>query len=54
MREFTHRIFVMAVVRTRDRETAQELVQDVLMAVIGALRKDQLQDTDKLAAGKAI
>jgi RNA polymerase sigma factor (sigma-70 family) len=50
VREFTHRIFVMAVVRTRDRETAQELVQDVLMAVIGALRKDQLQDTDKLAA----
>ncbi len=50
VREFTHRIFIMAVVRTHDRETAQELVQDVLMAVIGALRKDQLQDTDKLAA----
>jgi RNA polymerase sigma factor (sigma-70 family) len=48
--EFTHRIFVMSVVRTRDREAARELVQDVLMAVIGALRKGQLQDTDKLAA----
>jgi RNA polymerase sigma-70 factor, ECF subfamily len=48
--EFTRRIFVMAVVRTHDRETARELVQDVLMAVIGALRKGQLQDTDKLAA----
>ena len=48
--EFTHRIFVMAVVRTRDREAARELTQDVLMAVIGALRKGQLQDPDKLAA----
>ena len=48
--EFTRRIFVMAVVRTHDRETARELVQDVLMAVIGALRKGQLQDTEKLAA----
>lgn len=48
--EFTHRIFVMGVVRTRDREAARELVQDVLMAVIGALRKGQLQDPDKLAA----
>jgi RNA polymerase sigma-70 factor (ECF subfamily) len=48
--EFSHRIFVMGVVRTHDREAARELVQDVLMAVIGALRKGQLQDTDKLPA----
>lgn len=48
--EFTRRIFVMGVVRTRDRESARDLVQDVLMAVIGALRKGQLQDPDKLAA----
>jgi RNA polymerase sigma factor (sigma-70 family) len=48
--EFAHRIFVMGVVRTRDREAARELVQDVLMAVIGALRKGQLNDPDKLAA----
>jgi RNA polymerase sigma-70 factor (ECF subfamily) len=48
--EFSHRIFVMGVVRTHDREAARELVQDVLMAVIGALRKGQLQDADKLAA----
>lgn len=48
--EFTHRIFVMGVVRTRDREAARELVQDVLMAVIGALRKGQLKDPEKLAA----
>jgi RNA polymerase sigma-70 factor (ECF subfamily) len=47
--EFSHRIFVMGVVRTRDREAARDLVQDVLMAVIAALRKGQLQDADKLA-----
>ena len=50
MHEFSHRIFVMGVVRTHDREAARELVQDVLMAVIFALRKGQLQDADKLAA----
>jgi RNA polymerase sigma factor (sigma-70 family) len=48
--EFSHRIFVMGVVRTHDREAARELVQDVLIAVIGALRKGQLQDAEKLAA----
>jgi RNA polymerase sigma-70 factor (ECF subfamily) len=46
--EFTRRIFVMAVVRTHDREAARDLVQDVLVAVITALRNGQLQDADKL------
>jgi len=50
VRVFTQRIFVMGVVRTRDRETARELVQGVLIAVIGALRKGQLQAPEKLAA----
>jgi RNA polymerase sigma factor (sigma-70 family) len=50
VREFTQRIFVMGVVRTHDREAARELVQDVLVAVIGALRKGQLQDAERLAA----
>jgi RNA polymerase sigma factor (sigma-70 family) len=50
VREFTERIFVMGLMRTHDREAARELVQDVLVAVIGALRKGQLQDKDKLAA----
>jgi RNA polymerase sigma-70 factor (ECF subfamily) len=48
--EFTQRIFVMALVRTHDREVSRELVQDVLMAVILAVRKGQLQDANKLAA----
>jgi RNA polymerase sigma factor (sigma-70 family) len=50
VREFTERIFVMGLMRTHDREAARELVQDVLVAVIGALRKGQLHDEDKLAA----
>jgi len=50
VRQFTSRIFVMSFVRTRDREIARELVQDVLMSVIGSLRKGQLQDPDKLLA----
>lgn len=50
VREFTQRIFVMAVVRTHDREAARELVQDILMAVIVAVRKGQLQDAEKLPA----
>ena len=50
VRQFTPRVFAMATVRTHDREAARELVQDVLMAVIGALRKGQLQDSTKLVA----
>ena len=50
VRQFTRRIFVMSFVRTHDREIARELVQDVLMSVIGSLRKGQLQDPDKLPA----
>ena len=50
VRQFTYRIFVMSFVRTRDREAARDLVQEVLMAVIGALRKGQLQDPEKLPA----
>jgi len=48
--EFAPKIFVMAIVRTRDRELAHELVQDTLLAVITALRKGQLLDPTKLAA----
>lgn len=47
--EFAPKIFVMAVVRTHDRDLANDLVQDTLIAVIGALRKGQLLDSEKLA-----
>lgn len=50
VRRFTQRIFVMSFVRTRDREAARDLVQEVLMAVIGALRKGQLQNPERLPA----
>jgi RNA polymerase sigma factor (sigma-70 family) len=50
VRQFAKRIFVMSFVRTRDREASRDLVQDVLLAVIRALRKGQLQDPDRLAA----
>jgi len=48
--QFRQRVFVMGVVRTRDREAARDLTQDVLLAVITALRKGQLIDQEKLAA----
>jgi RNA polymerase sigma-70 factor (ECF subfamily) len=48
--EFSRRIFVIALVRTGDREVAREFVQDTLLAVISALRKGQLHDPDKLAS----
>lgn len=50
VRQFSQRLFVMGLVRTRDREAARDLVQDILLAVITALRKGQLLDQDKLAA----
>jgi RNA polymerase sigma-70 factor (ECF subfamily) len=50
VRQFSQRIFVMSFVRTHDREMARELVQDVLMSIIGSLRKGQLEDVDKLPA----
>ena len=48
--QFSRQIFVMGLVRTHDSEAARDLVQDVLVAVILALRKGQLQDPEKLAA----
>jgi RNA polymerase sigma-70 factor, ECF subfamily len=50
VQQFSQRIFVMSVVRTRDREVARDLVQDVLLAVITSLRKGLLHDPDKLDA----
>jgi len=48
--QFAQRILVMACIRTRDRETARDLVQDVLIAVICSLRNGKLENTEKLAA----
>ncbi len=40
----------MALVRTRDREAARDLAQDVLLAVLRALRNGNLRVPEKLAA----
>ena len=52
--EFAHcfgsRIFVMSLVRTGDREASRELAQDVLMAVMSALRDGHVEDIEKLPA----
>jgi RNA polymerase sigma-70 factor, ECF subfamily len=50
VRLFSQRIFVMALVRTHDREAARDLVQDVLLAVLRALRNGNLRVPEKLAA----
>jgi RNA polymerase sigma-70 factor (ECF subfamily) len=42
-------VFAMAVVRTRDPETARDVAQDVLFSVLCALREDRLHDASALA-----
>lgn len=43
-------VFVIAVARTRDREAALDLTQEILIAVLKALRHGQLRESAKLAA----
>ena len=43
-------VFAIASARTHDREAARDLTQDVLIAVLRALREGQLREFDKLAA----
>jgi RNA polymerase sigma-70 factor (ECF subfamily) len=50
VREFGDRVRVFAGMRTRDRETARDLGQEVMMNVLTALRRGQLRDPDRLAA----
>jgi RNA polymerase sigma factor (sigma-70 family) len=47
---FTPRIIMMGMIRIGDREAVRDVAQEVLMAVISALRKQQLHDPEKLAA----
>jgi RNA polymerase sigma-70 factor (ECF subfamily) len=46
---FDQRIQVMMTVRTRDRETARDLAQESMIAALGALRKNQLREPERLA-----
>ena len=47
---YSSRVFAMAMVRVRDREAARELVDDVLMATVTALRRGTVHDTARLGA----
>jgi RNA polymerase sigma-70 factor (ECF subfamily) len=47
---FSGRIMAMGVARTRDIESARELVNDVLLAALTALRRGTVRDTDRLGA----
>ena len=44
------RVFAQVMVRLRDREAARELVDDVLMATVAALRVGTVRDTSHLGA----
>ena len=49
-RLFRNRVLFLALARTRDRETARDLTQDVMLAVVLALRNGHLREPDRLAA----
>ena len=49
-RLFQPRVLLMLQARLRDREAARELASDVLMAALGALRKGQLREGEKLSS----
>jgi RNA polymerase sigma factor (sigma-70 family) len=50
VRLFSPRLFAMLCARTRDREASRDLLHDVLINVLRALRNGQLRDAGKLAA----
>ena len=43
-------VLLIATIRTRDRDLAHDLAQEILIAVLTALRKGQLRDPSKLPA----
>ncbi len=47
---YRRRIFLMMLARLRDRDLAEELTQDTLLAVLAALRKGQLRQAESLGA----
>ena len=50
VRLYSARVLVMLIARTRDREAARDLCQDVMIALLSALRQGQLRDTERLSA----
>jgi len=49
-RVFTPHIMALASLRVRDRESACEITQDILLAVLTALREGRVRETEKLPA----
>jgi len=47
---FRERVYVMSLARTRDRETSREIAQDVMVAVLVALRDGRLRKSESLAS----
>jgi RNA polymerase sigma-70 factor (ECF subfamily) len=50
VRTYRRGVFVIAVARTRDRDAAHDLTQEILIAILKALRDGQLRESAKLAA----
>lgn len=50
VRAYGARILVMLIARTGERDTARDLCQDVLIALVRALREGQLRETERLSA----
>ena len=46
---FSDRVRFLVLARTRDPEVARDLAQDVMLAVVRALRRGQLRDPERLA-----
>jgi RNA polymerase sigma-70 factor, ECF subfamily len=50
VRLFSDRVTFLVLARTRDREAARDLTQDVMLAVVLALRDGHLREAERLAA----
>jgi RNA polymerase sigma-70 factor, ECF subfamily len=50
VRVFSKKVSLMVLARTHDREAARELTQEVLLAVLQALRSGQIKEPEKLCA----
>jgi RNA polymerase sigma factor (sigma-70 family) len=50
VRQFGERVVVFLTMRTRDRELARDLGQDVMIGVLMALRRGQLRESERLGA----
>jgi RNA polymerase sigma-70 factor (ECF subfamily) len=47
---FQRRVFVMALVRTHNQETARDLAQETMLGVLCSLRAGRLRETERLSA----